>query len=61
MIDASPPGSWRNALAPEARACRVCGQNECGHSDLEYAGVVPDLRLLDEVGNTSHGEGNTCA
>ena len=61
MIDTSPPGSWRHALAPEAPSCRVCGQNECDHSDNEYVGIVPDLQLLGEAGNTFHGEGNTCA
>jgi hypothetical protein len=41
MIDASPAGSWRNAANPEGPACRACGQNVCGHSDLEYQGIVP--------------------
>jgi len=45
MIDyGSPPGSWRRALNPEGPSCAVCSQNECGHSDPEFQGVVPELK-----------------
>lgn len=40
MIDPSPPGSWRAALAPDA-SCAACGQAVCGHPDAIYQGVVP--------------------
>lgn len=58
MIDASPPGSWRNALSPAAPACRACGQNECGHSDLEYQGVMP---AIAPVSPSFHDVGDTDA
>lgn len=38
--DQSAPGSWRAAL-DQAAVCAVCRQHVCGHSDLEYQGLVP--------------------
>lgn len=43
-FDDRPAAPWRDALKPERRGCAVCGQNVCGCSDLEYAGLVPPLR-----------------
>lgn len=45
--DDSPPGAWRDALAPEGASCAACGQNVCDHSDLEYAGVVPPVHAAE--------------
>ena len=41
IIDESPPGAWRAALAPDA-FCAVCGQLTCSHPDALYAGIVPN-------------------
>ena len=40
-IDTSPAGSWRRARDPEGPSCKACGQNECGHSDAVFQGIVP--------------------
>lgn len=40
-FDDSPAGSWRRALDREGTSCAACRQNECGHSDMVYQGVMP--------------------
>lgn len=40
ILDHSPPGAWRAALDRSA-TCAACRQSVCGHSDLEYAGIMP--------------------
>ena len=44
VLDQSPPGAWRAALDRSA-TCAACRQSVCGHSDLEYAGLMPAVRL----------------
>lgn len=47
MIDLdSPPGAWRAALQ-QAGVCALCRQHVCGHSDLEYQGIVPASPACD--------------
>lgn len=53
--DTSPPGSWRDALDPEGACCAACGQNVCGHSDLEYQGVFP-VAPANDRGNRLSGD-----
>lgn len=44
MIDRdSPSGSYRHALAPDGPSCAACGQNVCGHSDIEYQWLTPPM------------------
>lgn len=58
--DFSPAGSWRAALDPGG-FCRVCCQAVCGHSDLEYAGLVParsDAQSFHATPNSAEAQRN---
>lgn len=39
----SPAGSWRAAIDPDS-TCAVCKQRVCEHSDVEFQGIVPDVK-----------------
>lgn len=47
VIDtASEPGAWQRAfdrgrLSDTVARCKACGESECPHPDLVFAGIVP--------------------
>ncbi len=43
-FDDSPPGAWR-AARDRSATCAGCRQSTCHHSDLQYAGLAPDVSL----------------